>query len=165
MSALPYPKYGLDKLYLFPWHQTREAYRQETGEEPPPWDPRKPPKHWMDPKARFSTRRNVVYDFVLATSQSGTPLAGPDGKPMLDLLVLPKDDAASVNIPPSGTNVPGADVPPVPAPLRALEPNEELFFDFGGVAAVRNLDYAASENGFTAQDRALLKAIAAKLGV
>ena len=26
----------------------------------------------------------MVYDPILATSQSGTPLAGPDGKPMLD---------------------------------------------------------------------------------
>jgi len=167
MPALPYPKYGLDSLYLFPYYQTRDAYRKAAGEEPPPWDPRKPPKYWMDAKARLSGRRNVVYDFTLAISQSGTPLAGPDGKPMLDLLVLPKEDAATVNIPPDATNVPGTDVPPVPPPLRPLEPNEELFFDVGGVVAVKNLDhpYWKETAGFTQADRALLRAIAAKLGV
>ena len=169
MPALPYPKYGLDHLYLFPYHQTREAYQKASGEEPPPWNPQKPPKYWRDPKALQSARRNVVYDSVVATSQGGSPLAGPDGKPVLDLMVLSKEDAASVNIPPKGpgvSNVPGADVPEVPCPLRPLEPNEELFFDFGGVVVVKNLDlYPKIEVGFTSGDRDLLRAIGRKLGV
>ena len=43
--------------------------------------------------------------------------AGPDGKPWLDALVLDRDEAATVNIPPKGpgtTNTPGAAVPEVP---------------------------------------------------
>ena len=169
MPALPLPKYGLKSLYLFPYYQTREDYQKATGQEPPPWDARRAPKYWCDPKARESTRRNVVYDFVLATSQSGSPLAGPDGKPMLDLLVLTKDEAATVNIPPKGpgvANIPGSDLPEAPCPLRPLEPNEELFFDFGGVVTVKNVPlYSALETGFTAQDRLLLKAIARSLGI
>ena len=167
MPALPYPKYSLDKLYLFPYYQTREDYRRATGQEPPPWDPNRPPKYWFDPNARQSTRRNVVYDHVIATSESGKPLMGPDGKPMLDFLVLPKEEAATVNIPPKDvSNVPGADKPEVPCPLRPLEPGEELFFDFGGIVAVKNTElYPQLEVGFTAQDRALLRAIARKLGV
>jgi len=167
VPALPYPKYSLDKLYLFPYYQTREDYRRATGQEPPPWDPNRPPKYWFDPNARLSTRRNVVYDCVIATSESGKPLMGPDGKPMLDFLVLTKEEAATVNIPPKDvSNVPGADKPEVPCPLRPLEPGEELFFDFGGIVAVKNTElYPQLEVGFTAQDRALLRAIAQKLGV
>jgi len=167
VPALPYPKYSLDKLYLFPYYQTREDYRRAMGEEPPAWDPHRPPKYWFDPNARQSPRRNVVYDNVLATSDSGSPLVGPDGKPMLDVLVLSKEEAATVNIPPKDvTNVAGADRPEVPCPLRALESNEELFFDFGGVVAVKNRElYAQLEVGFTSEDRALLQAIAKKLGI
>ena len=166
MPALPYPKYGLKSLYLFPYYQTREDYRQATGQEPPPWDPNRPPKYWRDPSALSSPRRNVIYDYVLATGPTGTPVAGLDGKPVLDLLVLRKEDAATVNLPPLATNVPGADVPEVPCPLRPLEPEEELFFDIGGVVTVKNVTlYAALEVGFTAQDRLLLRGIARKLGL
>lgn len=168
MSALPYPKYGIENLYLFRYYQTREAYQQATGEDTPPWDSRRAPKHWRDIVALQSARRNVVYDAVLLSAENGRPLAGADGKPVLDLLVLSKTEAASVNIPPAGpgiSNVPGAEVAAVPCPLRPLEPNEELFFDFGGVVAVKNLDlYPKIEVGFTAADRDLLRAIARRLG-
>lgn len=166
MPALPYPKYGLEKLYLFPAYQSREAYLRATGKEPPPWDPQRQPKGWFDPKAQESARRSVVYDHALAVAENGAPLLGPDGKPFLDLLVLPKGEAATVNLPPYGTNVPGADAPLVPVPCRALDPDEELFFDLGGVATVRNLKlYPRDEQGFTPRDRALLRAMAKKLGV
>jgi hypothetical protein len=50
--------------------------------------------------------------------------------------------------------------------MRALKPNEELVFTFGGVVAVRNKDtYRNSVNAFTVEDRALLEKIAQKLGV
>ena len=169
MPVLPYPKYSLENLYLFPYYSTRADYQKATGQEPPPFSPLRPPKYWFDPRARESNRRNVIYDFVVATGQSGSPLAGPDGKPMLDILVLSREEAATVNIPRKGigdTNIPGADVPQAPVPLRPLEPGEELFFEFGGTVAVKNPGlYAQLEVGFTAQDRALLSAIAKKLGV
>lgn len=166
MGALTTPVYGVDQLYLFPRYQTRDAYREATGKEPPPFDPAKPPKYWFDPNAAQSPRRSIVYDPVLAFGKSGVALAGPDGKPALDVLVLSKDEAAAVNIPPHGSNVPGADVPEVPFPLRPLEANEELFFQFGGVVAVKNVElYQALEVGFTYNDRKVLQAIAKKLGV
>lgn len=170
MPALPYPKYSITNLYLFPTYATREEYQKATGQEAPPWNPYRQPKSWFDPNARSSPSRRVVYDRALATDpDTGGVVAGPDGQPMLDALVLDRDEAASVNIPAKGlgaTNVPGAGRPGIPVPLRPLEPNEKLFFDFGGIVAVKNLDlFEQIESGFTNQDRSLLKAIAKQLGV
>jgi len=166
MARLPYPVYGLENLHLYRRYQTREDYRNATGVEPPPFDENRQPKYWFDPKAKDSTKRNLVYEFVVATSVGGQALPGPDGKPMLDVLVLRKEDAATVNIPPNGTNIPGADVPEVPAPLRELEAGEELFFQFGGVVAVKNVEmFDSLKEGFSASERALLQSIARKLGV
>jgi hypothetical protein len=165
MARLPYPIYGLENLHLFRRYQTREDYQKATGAEPPPFDARRPPKYWLDPKAKDSLRRNVVYDFVIAMGPGSAAVPGPDGKPMLDVLLLSKDEAATVNIPPDATNVAGADVPEVPMPLRALEPGEELCFRFAGVVAVKNVElFDAVQEGFTAGDRALLQLIARKLG-
>ncbi len=69
---------------------------------------------------------SVVYDSVIATTANGVPRTGEDGKLMTGLMVLSKSEAGSVNIPPQGTNVPGADVPVVQPPPRPLEHGEEL---------------------------------------
>jgi len=106
-----------------------------------------------------------VYDNTLVVSEFGKPIPGPDGKPMLDLMTLPKMEAAAVNIPPEGTNIEGADTYEALLPLRNLEPGEELFFQFGGVVAVKNVElFDALKEGFTPADRALIQAIARKLG-
>jgi hypothetical protein len=168
MPALPQPQYGIENLYIFPYYSTREAYQHATGQEPPAWNSARQPKYWEDLKAKEAPRRTVVYDRALVLDDKGFPLAGPDGNPVLDLLVLNKEEAATVNIPPNVTNVPGAAAPMIPPPLRALEPNEELFFPFGGVVAVKNTDLwpsASDRSGFTPEDRTLLQAIARKLGV
>ena len=160
--------YGLDSLYLFPYHQTREDYQRSTGAEPPAFNPSRPPKYWFDPKARESLRRTVVYENVLAVSQTGSALVGDDGKPYLEPLMLNKDEAAAVNIPPKGptiSNIPGADVPEVPPPVRSLADDEELAFGFAGTVSVRTKRFEEERDVFTAADRALLKAIAAKLGI
>ena len=166
MARLPLPIYGLENLYLYRRYQTRADYQKATGEAPPPFDPNKRPKYWFDPAAKDSPRRNVVYDNVLAISEFGKPLPGPDGKPMLELMTLPKTEAATVNIPPEGTNIEGADTYEALLPLRNLEPGEELFFQFGGLVAVKNVElFDALREGFTPADRALIQAIAKKLGV
>lgn len=168
MPALPRAQYGLEELYLFPYYQTREDYRAKTGHDAPPWNPNRPPKAWEDLKANDSARRNVVYDSVIAYAKNGAPLVDANEKPMLDVLVLTKEEAASVNIPPKGptvSNIAGADVPEIPPPLRALQPTEELFMPFFGVVAVRNRDFMPLEPGFNQNDRSLLKAIAQKLGI
>ncbi|MBI4877307.1 MAG: hypothetical protein HY822_21990 [Acidobacteria bacterium] len=166
MARLPFPTYSMEKLFLFRRYQTQEDYRQATGQEPPPFNPNHAPKYWCDPAAKDSTRRTVVYDHALVTNSRGQAIAGPDGKPMLDVLLLPKELAATVNIPPQGTTVPGADAAEVPMPLSALSPDEELCFQFGGVVAVKNVNlFELAKEGFTGADRILLQAIARKLSV
>ncbi|MBL8178353.1 MAG: hypothetical protein JNK48_26995 [Bryobacterales bacterium] len=170
MSALPYPTYGLAHLYAFPVYQTREEYRQKTGMEAPPFDPSKPVKSWCDPAAAAATRRKLVYDNVIAMADSGLPLAGADGKPMLEPLMIDKDFAAVVNIPVKDFT---GEIPEqktigveIPVPLRALEEGEELYFGFGGVVMIRNTkEFEKIEVGFLHEDRLLLRAIASKLGV
>jgi len=163
------PVKGLDTLFIFPYYQTREAFEQATGRPCPPWNPNLPPKYWFDPKAAESTRRNVVYDNTLVYSLDGTILQDAAGKPMLDVLVLTKEQAASVNIPDKSrgaANIPGADKPEVPVPLRLPAEDEEIFFIWGQTVAVRNkAAWEQTQSVFTAQDRQLLKAIAVKLGI
>jgi hypothetical protein len=170
VAALSQPKYSITNLYLYPTYATREAYQAATGQEAPAWNPYRAPKSWFDPNARQSTSRRVVYEYALATDpDTGANSYDAQGRPMLDALVLDREEAATVNIAPKGTgmtNVPGAGVPEVPAPMRALEPTEELFVDFGGIIMVKNKDlYAQLESGFYSTDRVLLQKIAQKLGV
>jgi hypothetical protein len=168
MSALPYPIYGISNLYLFPVYQTREAYQKATGKEAPLYDASKPVKSWFDPKAAENPRRKLVYDSVLALADNGQVLADTDGKPLLEPLLIDREQAAAVNIPPKGPGI--LDAPQtgieIPVPLRPLEAKEELCFQFGGVVAVRNKDlFPKLEVAFTAEDRELLRAIARKLGI
>jgi hypothetical protein len=166
MSALNYPIYSITKLYKFPVYMTRDEYKAATGEEAPAWNSDRAPKYWLDPAAKNATRMSVVYDCVIATAANGVPLVGEGSKPLTDLLVLSKSEAASVNIPPKVANVPGADVPAVQCPLRALEAGEELFFSLGGVVSVKNIAlFSQLDNGFTVKDREILVAIASKLGL
>ena len=164
------PFYSFDTLFLFPYYSTREEYQKATGQAAPPWDATRPPKYWFDPKAPEAPRKLVIYDTVLAISENGTLLRDEtNNHPVLDMLVLTKEQAATVNIPPKGVstgNIPGADKPEVQMPLRALLDYEELCFRFGGTIAVRDKQYAAqTQVGFTANDRVMLQAIAAKLGL
>jgi len=169
LPALPYPKYGIANLYLFPTYATRDDFEKMTGQVCPPWNSARAPKYWSDPKPvkKFIGPGNIDY-----TSYDRVWLGQRDAanNPVLEPLVIAVDQAAVVNIPPTGTgmtNVPGADVPAVPPPMRALEPNEELFFDFGGLLTVKNTDLYSQlvEVGFSQRDRDLLAAIATKLGV
>lgn len=166
MSTLLQATYSLDKLYLFPVYQTREHFANLTGQEAPPFDSTRPPKYWFDPDAEKSLFRNVVYQTTLAYTEAGGLLLTEDGRPQLQSMLLLKKEAATVNIPPNMTNYPGADVPSVPVPLRELAPEEELVLGFGGVITVRNKKFAESQTeGFTVEDRELLRAIARKLDV
>jgi hypothetical protein len=162
------PQYGISKLYVLPYYPTRESYETATGKTCPPWDKTRRPQHWEDPSAADAADDYVLFNTVLAIDmKTGQPLAGPDKQPYTRSLILPKQVAATVNIPPIATNVEGAGVPEYPCPMRPLESNEALFFDAMGLVAVKNTDLYVSpyENTFTRDDRTLLKAIGKKLGV
>jgi hypothetical protein len=166
MPALPFPKYGIRELYLFPYYDTRERFLAETGVEPPPFNPDKPPKYWFDPEAAHSQKRSILYESVLALNERGLVLKGEDGRPMLEPLLLKKEEAASVNIPlKEVANEPGSFEPAVPVPLRALHGDEELAFDpFAGVVVI-NRKLMPEPVEFSKFDRDLLIAIGRKLNV
>jgi hypothetical protein len=172
MPALPYPQYSIDKLYLFPYYQTADAYEKATGKPCPPWNPALRQKHWEDPQAQNTGDDFVVYAVVLATDMkvTGVALHGADGQPYTRQMVIPYDAAVTVNIPAvvGGMPTDKAQLPEYPSPMRPLESNEQLFFEpVMATPAVKNTDLyvSALDNTFTATDRALLQAIAKKLGV
>lgn len=171
MAALPYPKYGIDKLYLFPYYPTPADYEKATGKPCPPWNPTLRQKHWEDPSAENTGDDFAVYPIVLATDMKVTGVAsrGPDGQPYTRKMVIPYEAAVTVNIPLFGSlPTDKATLPEYPCPMRPLESNEQLFFEpVMGTPAVKNTDLYVSplENSFTSDDRALLRAIAKKLGV
>ena len=168
MSAKGEVRYGLEKLHLFPYYQTREEYEAATGITPPKFDGNRPPKYWFDPAAKDSNRRNITYDHVIAYATNGSPLVNESGSPMTEMMMLFKDEAVAVNIPPKGlgtANIFGADKPEIPPPLRALRADEEFFFPFASIVAVRVKGTLEPDRGFTEEDRDILLAIARKLGV
>lgn len=163
-------QYGLNTLYLFSVYQTREEYRTAIGKDAPPFDPAKPIKSWFDPKAGENARRKLVYENVLAIADNGAPLVDEKGKPFLEPLLIDREDAAAVNIPVKDFTGKIQEQPTstreVPVPMRALTENEELVLGLMGLVSVRNkaaLDEQTT--GFTLHDRAMLQAIAVKLGV
>lgn len=160
--------YGLQTLYLFPIFQTREEYKAVMGIDPPPFNPFKPLKSWFDPKAAENPRRKIVYDNVLALADNGTPLVDLNGQPLLEPLLIDREDAAVVNIPVKDFSGRIQEQHPigheVPVPLRPLTENEELVIGLMGLVQVRNKAAIEETAGFTAGDRALLLAIATKLG-
>lgn len=165
------PQYGVEALYRFALYQTREDYEKTAGAPAPAFDARRAPKYWADPEAAKSATRNVSY-LVLALGADGiSPAADDSGRPFLEMMSLSKFEAAAVNIPPTGAtreDFPEGPLPAVPVPLKPLLPSEQLVFGFGGTPMIRGALWESSQAGvsaFTPADRALLRAIAAKLGL
>ena len=167
MAALPLPKYGLENLFLFPVYQNRAQYRSAFGVDAPEFDITKPPKYWFDPNADKAPKRSLLYECVLATDERGKPVFDEDGKAYFEPMMLFKEEAATVNLPIGDyANEPGTEVPPVPVPMRALAPEEELIQVFGGVIMVRNKNIPEEgATSFSFQDRETIRAIARKPGV
>lgn len=155
----------LSVLNLFATFATREEYEAKTGKPCPAWDPKRQPKAWEDPDAHkvlvVGQVSYMLYDRIFVA-------LSPQGDPVWDSLGLPVGDAKTVNIPPRGegqTNVPGADQPEVPCPLRELADDEVLKAGFGNVPQVfKSAELVSIDVGFTQVDRDLLIKIAAKLG-
>lgn len=160
----------LSSLYLFPVYQTREEYLAKTGKAAPMFRTDKPVKSWEDPSAATSLKRKIVYDNVLAFTDQGLPLGDAQNKPFFEPMLIDREDAVVVNIPPKDFSGRQQEIPSagneVPVPCRALRMGEELEFSgFGGLVMVTSEVDRSTPTSFTLEDRALLKKIAAKLGV
>jgi hypothetical protein len=158
----------LSSIFLFPFFPAAWRYKEETGTDAP-WDPRKRSKYWFDPGAAASARRTIVYDSALIVSDSGTIPADLNGRPMTDYLVIPKDEAVSVNIPPDGyTELVQTQWP---SPFRPLTENEVLVFGSlpgmmgNQVVVADKSELEVGPDAFLKSDRTLLKATARKVGV
>lgn len=155
---------GITALNLFQSFSTQLEYEKITGKLAPEWNPSRRPKNWFDPEAINATEDMVVYDKCFIGFDSNS-------NPKWRKLFLTPIEASTVNIPIKGnelstTNIPGADQPSVPMPLRELADNEVLKPGFGNLPLLYTADEVAGiEVGFTQTDHDLLVKIAAKLGV
>lgn len=134
-------------LYLFPVFQTREDYRNQTGQDAPLYDENRDIKSWYDPTAAAHPRPKITYDRVIALGDDGrSPAVDDQGQPFFEPLVIERDWAARVNIPPKAIGqVPDRPTTgkEVPVPCRALRPTEFLKLQFGGTLAL--VDTASEE--------------------
>jgi hypothetical protein len=156
----------ISSLNLFPTYETREAYERATGQPCPAWDASRKPKSWMDPNAKKALMvGGVPYALYPNVYVSFDQIAG---QPVWDQLGLPVTEAKTVNIPPKGegqTNVPGADQPEVPCPMRDLTDDEVIRLGFAAIPQVWRADEmpVAVAEGFTAEEKKLLLDAARKV--
>lgn len=144
--------YGVGELELFVSY-ARESYRAAFGVEAPVFDPGARPKLWFDTTAPADPEEEVAYRFVIG-----------DRIVVRHMLA---GEARAVNIPPGSYSGPALKAQ-WGVPVRALDALEALVPSPFGLL-VRRLDlWARAEEDaahFTTGDRALLRAIAQKLGV
>lgn len=168
----------------FPICTDRADYKKQTGLIAPEFDSSKPLKFWWDAMAEEEADGlpEVVYQNNVMVKPDGT-WALRNGAPATKPLVLTVEDALNVNLPPedpTGRSVVPAGHKQIPCPFRDLGPDEvlaiagaEMGFLSGKVIVIRNnklfaeeMAQQAEDSGkFTGSDRAMLKAIAAKLGL
>jgi hypothetical protein len=154
--------YGISALYLYPTCQSVADFEKATGQKAPAFVPTFRPKYWFDPKVDVSDPEADACYSVAKVTATG---------PRIVQSCMPAFEAARVNIP-SGEAQEGLDDPRArPArevPVRPLLGNEALVNTPFGLHVV-NLDKRAerlkTEGAFLPADRALLRAIAAKLGI
>jgi hypothetical protein len=158
------PYEALSTLNAFPTYATCPDFERATAKPCPAWNATKPPKYWADPnpvkKLTLGGVAITLYDSFLGSR------VNEEG--VLESFGIAVDDAKAVNIPRTDVaNVPGADVLPVPVPMRALSATQRIVqHGFGGLWQVRNTDVPESqEMADQSEVLKLLRAIAAKLGV
>lgn len=128
-GALPYPKYGLEKLILpgVMFYQSREDFERATGQESPPFNPDLEPKRWTDMRSNLP----AYVPYNIAVVQAGGRLA-------IQPVSFGRGFALRLNIP-IGKGGPGEDQPEVPFPIRDLFEDEELAYTPFGIE-VHNRD-------------------------
>jgi len=160
----------LSALNLFPVFPTAEQYKAATGTDAQPFDDTLPIKTWADPDGeagQISTYLELL---------PGTP--GPGGMVPYKYKDFYMDGglAAKLNLPTERNLTMLQNHAKWPMPVRALAVGESLreggMLGMGGTLLVNDALYGQSQKAavaasgdFTADDRALLQAIAGKLGV
>ena len=172
----------LNTRFAFRLYGSRSDYKLATGKDAPAYDETRRIKRWEDPNAADEGLPEVIYTRVLMTQKNSMDWVLKNGTPVTTVLTLPVEEAASVNLPPEDPhgNTSIQDPREVPCPFLPLGPDEiltiagaEMGFLSGTQIVVRNVKLFAEEMAkavedsgkFNASDRAMLRAIAAKLGV
>lgn len=163
------PTAPLAALYLFPVFPTAEEFKRVTGTDAPPFDETKPIKTWADPAA-------VPGQFLTyATLVLGPAGLGGVIPYKYQAVYLDGEFAVKVNVPSERllTSLQGHAT--VPVPMRELAAGESIRENpamMGGPLVVNDALYSKQQDNallasgrFLPADRALLQAIAAKLGV
>lgn len=152
-------------------YDTRTIYKQLTGQDAPPYDPRFPIKNWVDTLAPT--------DFQTMTYNTAH-LDSTFQHPVMSQISMPSFIASSVNLPPDSGPIPpstaGQYLTPVRELIQASATTKGERFAQGAMNAfaisVINLDIfddqaqnptstpGTSVGGFTDEDRDLLKRIA-----
>ncbi len=82
--------YSIQDLQLFKAY-SRDSYRAAFGVQAPAYDPARVPKSWFDSTVDVSDPSNVAVYRVVAQD--------PNGKGILRQMVMPAQEAATVNLP------------------------------------------------------------------
>jgi hypothetical protein len=161
----------LSEYYLVPDYATRAAAEAATGKTLPVFTAKSRPKGWqiLEPEKVEGVQ---LFDF------DGVPMVmfpraffgkqAADGSGVLESLVMSVEEAKTFNLAPTATgstNIPGADKPGRPVPLKALSDRQKIMRrnPLSGWE-VRNLDVLLPgelDTGFSQADRADLQAIKA----
>jgi hypothetical protein len=171
----------LNSQTAFRLYANRAEYKSATGQEAPGFDAGRKIKRWFDPNAGADGLPEVIYQNNIMIRPDGTFVL-KNGSPVTRPLVLPVEEARTVNLPPedpSGNTSIQPGWAEIPCPFRELAEDEilvvagaEAGFLSGKLIMIRNVKLfeeerarQADESGkFTAADRAILRAIAEKLG-
>lgn len=141
-----------------------EDYQTKTGSAPPPFNALLPLKFWIDKSVKAASNFTLITYTTIHLDPSGqTPIVTP--------VPIPGFLASSVNIPPdSGTGSNPSDAAGTfLVPSRPLLANEKPIPREGGLIDIVNTDIydptkpANSGDGFNANDRGLLTAIANRI--
>lgn len=142
------------------------------------FDPKRRVKRWADPSPA-GVGINAIYAHGLALDEFGWEIRLADGRAALEPIMMPKQEAMSLNIPPQEWEATGT-LPawPVPLDLSKLGPDERIIIQPGSnVPVIRDMrkyeEYQASVTPddelkailkITTENNTLLKRIAAKVG-
>lgn len=175
-------QFVLNSQTAFQVYANRTEYKVATGQDAPPFDAGRKIKRWFDPNAGADGLPEVIYQNNIMIRSDGTFVL-KNGAPVTRPLVLPVEEAMTVNLPPedpSGNTSIQPGWAEIPCPFRDLAEDEILVvagaesgFLSGKFIMIRNVKLFEEERArqldesgkFTSSDRAMLTAIARILGV